>query len=230
MKFAQSLKAAVEKSGITQTELAKKLAVSRNYLSAILAGREKPPTIDRCEQIFEVLNLTKKESEALIKMAMIERSSKEMRPILERSFSGSVIPLTEDIKDYAKIPLLGKCPASAKAWVSDEVEGWHYFPKQLVRGRRLYLLKAHGDSMNRAGIDNGDLVIVDADAHPANGRIVVVCIDHEYTIKRFHRSGTSVTLSPDSYNQEHSPTIFDIDDYEIHLRGVVEAIHYKKLK
>jgi SOS-response transcriptional repressor LexA len=84
--------------------------------------------------------------------------------------------------------------------------------------------------MNKAGIDDGDLVIVDADAHPSNGQIVIIYIDHEYTMKRFYKNDEQITLMPDSQNPKHTPMMFDTKKCEIILRGVVEAVHWKKIK
>jgi len=230
--FSSYLKTLLDLYNKKPADLAKGLRVSGSYLTEIFRGRSKPFTMDRCEQAAVYLGLKADEKKKLISLALMERSPEEFRSILKRSFGQKqeIIQLSEDSQDYAKVPILGKCPASPKVWVADEIESWHYFPKQLVKGRRLYLLRAHGDSMNRAGIDDQDLVIVDAGKHPVNGNIVVVCIDHEYTMKRFYKSGDSVTLMPDSLNQHHSPITFDLDTCEMSLRGVVEAVHYKKLR
>lgn len=133
------------------------------------------------------------------------------------------------LKHYVRLPLLGTCPASQKSVVQDEVERWIEFPKELVRGRRLYLLRVRGDSMNRAGIDDADIVIVDADKEPVNGSIVVARIDSESTLKRFYRSEDRITLTPDSTNPKHQPETFTKKN-EVMLRGVVDFIWMKKVK
>lgn len=228
MTYGQFLKMMIENHDFTQTRLADELKLSRTYISGIISGTEKPPTAERCNQISKILSLTQKDSQQLFRLAMVERADEETRPIIEKSFSGSIIPFTEDPKDYAKVPLLGSCPASPKSWMADEIEGWHYFPKQVVKNRRLYLIRAKGDSMNKAGIDDGDLLVVEADREPENGSIVIFCIDHEYTVKKYHRSGTQFTLSPDSLNPKHQLTIYDSRKNEIMIRGVVDSIYMKK--
>ena len=130
---------------------------------------------------------------------------------------------------YVKVPLLGICPASDKKIVLDEVIEWEWLPREDVRGRRVYLLKVKGDSMNRAGIDDGDKILVDAEAQPDNGQVVVARIDGESTIKRFYRDGTTVTLSPDSTNPKHQPRMFTKQN-EIMLRGVVRSVWMKRVK
>ena len=132
-------------------------------------------------------------------------------------------------KGFTMIPILGSCPASPKSWVDDNVEEWEELPEKIVKGRRMYLVKAKGDSMNDAGIDDGDLILVDADAEPHNGSIVVICVDYEFTVKKFYKKDHTITLNPDSKNKDHQPMMFD-NTANIKLRGVVEAVYMKKLK
>jgi SOS-response transcriptional repressor LexA len=93
----------------------------------------------------------------------------------------------------------------------------------------MFIMKIHGDSMNRAGIDNGDMVIVDIEREPKNGNIVVARVDDECTIKRYYKTDHTITLSPDSRNPEHQPMIFTKSN-KIVIHGVVDSIYLKRLK
>jgi DNA polymerase V len=46
--------------------------------------------------------------------------------------------------------------------------------------------RVKGNSMKDAGIDNGDLMIVDKSLRPTEGKIVVCFVDGEFTVKRIH--------------------------------------------
>jgi len=61
--------------------------------------------------------------------------------------------------------------------------------------------------MNKAGINDGDLVLVRQQATASNGERVVALVDHEATIKHFHREGNIVVLRPNSTEQRHKPII-----------------------
>lgn len=130
---------------------------------------------------------------------------------------------------YIKVPLLGHCPASEKTVVNDEVLAWEYLPREIVCGQRVYLLKIKGDSMNRAGIDDGDRVVVCADQQPDNGDVTVVLVDGECTLKRWHRTGHTITLVPDSTNPKHQPQTFTKAN-DISVRGVVRAVWMKRVR
>jgi repressor LexA len=76
---------------------------------------------------------------------------------------------------------------------------------------RYYLLRVKGDSMNLAGINDGDLVLVRQQQEANEGDIVVALINGEATIKEFHKSGNSIILKPKSKNKTHKPIILTSD-------------------
>ncbi len=86
-----------------------------------------------------------------------------------------------------------------------------------------------GDGMNRAELDDGNLVLVDAETSPRNGDIVVARLNGRSTIRRFVRSDSAITLAPDSTNPVHKPLMLAHTD-EIPLRGIVEALYLKRLR
>lgn len=232
MKFSTFLRRMIEEHDYNSARLARELGVKPSYIWQVLAGTSKPPTPERIEKISEILSLSKSQREELRRLALLERTPAEARPHLVKALEKIGVPLDlpSDSDQWVRIPQFAHCPASPKQWTSDEVELWHQLPKTIVKGRRLYLIRAKGDSMNRAGIENGDLVLVDADEQPANGNIVVICVDHEFTMKRFYRNDGAITLTPDSTNTTHSPVTYDLKRCEVLLRGVVKKIYMKELK
>jgi DNA polymerase V len=58
-----------------------------------------------------------------------------------------------------------------------------------------FFLRAAGDSMNEAGIRDGDLLVADRSLQPASGCVVVVAVGGELTIKYFvQRDGRSLLV------------------------------------
>lgn len=47
-----------------------------------------------------------------------------------------------------------------------------------------YFVRAEGDSMLLAGINSGDLLVVDRAETPAHGDIVIAAVEGEFTVKR----------------------------------------------
>ena len=61
-----------------------------------------------------------------------------------------------------------------------------------------YFVRARGDSMTGAGIDDGDVLVVDRSATVTNGAIIIASIHGEFTVKRLDKQGTKVRLLPEN--------------------------------
>lgn len=46
-----------------------------------------------------------------------------------------------------------------------------------------YFVRVSGDSMSGAGISDGDLLVVDRSLTPADGDVVIACVDGDFTVK-----------------------------------------------
>lgn len=87
-------------------------------------------------------------------------------------------------------------------------------------GGQYYLVRADGDSMNQAGINSGDLVLVRMQNYADIGQKVVVCLSDGVTIKEYQRRGQYTVLVPRSDNPDNKPIVL-MDNAEI--QGVVVA-------
>ena len=68
-------------------------------------------------------------------------------------------------------------------------------PKSLFGEGEYYMLKACGDSMIDAGIDDGDMLVISRCSDASNGDIVVALVDgFENTLKRYHNENGVVRL------------------------------------
>ena len=93
----------------------------------------------------------------------------------------------------------------------------------MSEGAKYFVLRTRGDSMNKAGINDGDLVLCRKDYHPEVGNKVVALIGDDATIKEFHRENDCVILKPCSTNPEHKPLKFTSNE-EIKVQGVVVRV------
>lgn len=57
-----------------------------------------------------------------------------------------------------------------------------------------YFVRAEGDSMLGDGIHHGDLLVVDRSLEPLPGRVIVIALEGEPTVKRLERRGGGVWL------------------------------------
>ncbi len=89
-----------------------------------------------------------------------------------------------------------------------------------------FFLRAHGDSMIHASINDGDLLIVDRSYEPLHRRIVIAAVNGELTVKRIIKRKDRIFLAPE--NPDY-PEI-DISDQEcIHIWGVVTNVIHSLL-
>ena len=59
-----------------------------------------------------------------------------------------------------------------------------------------YFVKVEGDSMIDAGINNGDLLVVDRSLRPADGDVIIASIDGDFTVKTYRSDRDGIRLEP----------------------------------
>lgn len=119
------------------------------------------------------------------------------------------------------VPLVGAVACGMPLLAEENIEGMISVSQRLVRpGSRYFLLRAKGDSMDKAGIHDGDLVLVRQQQTANDGDVVVALIDDEATVKELHRGSHAVVLKPRSTNRKHQPIILTKD---FRVQGVVTA-------
>lgn len=76
--------------------------------------------------------------------------------------------------------------------------------KELVRNpNSTFYGRVKGESMKDAGINDGDLLIIDKSLEPTNGKIAVCFIDGEFTVKRIKIEKNFCWLMPE--NKDFQP-------------------------
>jgi repressor LexA len=116
-------------------------------------------------------------------------------------------------KGLVRVPVLGNIQAGSPHYAEEYVEDWVNLPQTLVKGRRdVFLLKVRGDSMVKAGIFEGDLVIVKPAREAKNNDIVVALLHDEATVKRFVQIKNRAYLKAE--NPDY-PNIYPKEDWMI---------------
>ena len=87
-----------------------------------------------------------------------------------------------------------------------------------------FCVKAIGESMKDAGIQSGDIMIVDRSLEPENRSIVLAVIDGEFTVKRVNVHDKELYLMPE--NDTFTP-IKITEEMDFQIWGVVTFIIHK---
>lgn len=120
------------------------------------------------------------------------------------------------------VPLVGTIPCGSPVVAEENIEAIFKVTVNLARPpHRYFLLRATGNSMNKKGIKDGNLVLVRPQAMAQNGDVVVALVDGEVTVKEYLRSEGVILLVPHSTNREHRPIVLTEDSK---IQGVVVCV------
>jgi DNA polymerase V len=98
-----------------------------------------------------------------------------------------------------RLPLIGgRVEAGFPSPADDFIERSLDLNEQLIANPiATFFMRASGHSMTGAGINDGDLLIVDRSITPSHGNIVIAVIDGGLTVKRLTKLGTRASLTPE---------------------------------
>lgn len=85
-----------------------------------------------------------------------------------------------------RVPVLGTIACGIPKFAEENIEEYVRLPVALFGKGNFFILRAYGDSMIEAGIDNGDLVLIRQQNYADEGQIVVALMEDESTLKRFY--------------------------------------------
>jgi DNA polymerase V len=141
-------------------------------------------------------------------------------PIITPINTATVIKIR---KSGTKLPLLlSRVSAGFPSPADDYLEDKISFDEMLIKNRpATYLMKVSGNSMTGAGIYSGDLLVVDRSLKPVHNKIIVACVEGEFTIKRFSYINGKVILKAE--NKNYSDIEIKAEE-EFSIFGVVTAI------
>ncbi len=109
--------------------------------------------------------------------------------------------------DVVSMPLYGRIAAGTPIEALRDPDNYVDVPASMLSGGEHFALEVAGDSMEDAGILDGDTAILRRCDTAENGAIIVALIDEEEaTLKRLRRKGDSVALEP--ANQSYETRIF----------------------
>jgi repressor LexA len=122
-------------------------------------------------------------------------------------------------------PLLGRIAAGRGLEATASEEPYSLAAELLASrsGRRRFLLEARGDSMTGAGIDEGDLLVVEENPSPPDGSVVAALVSGEQdeaTVKVLRRRGDLIRL--EARNGAHEDIVVPAD--RVVVQGTVEWV------
>lgn len=132
--------------------------------------------------------------------------------------------LLPDFENTNELPFIsGGIKAGFPSPAADFDESKISLDNILVKNREAtFYAKASGTSMIGAGIDDGDILVIDRSIEPQNNKIAVCLIDGEFTVKRISIEKNCIYLIPENknyqpikVNEENELIIWGIVSYTI---------------
>ena len=135
-------------------------------------------------------------------------------------------PSAAVISDMQSIPLYGRIAAGSPIEAIRDENGSVELPPSMLGSGDHYALEVDGDSMIKAGINDGDTVIIKKADTVRDGDIVVALVDgEEVTLKRLERRNGQVILIPE--NDDYEEQVYAPEQVQIQgkLASLMRTYH-----
>lgn len=152
----------------------------------------------------------------LVKIGLLRKEGRILRVVDMGVDQKSESIITVDV------PLVGSVACGSPILAEENIETYIPVSTEFARkGSDYFLLRARGDSMDLADINDGNILLIRKQDTAVDGEMVVALIDEEATVKFFERTAHAVILRPKSTNQEHKPIILTNN---CRIQGVVVSV------
>jgi repressor LexA len=170
-----------------------------DFIAAYINNHAYPPTIREVADFFSIsIKGASDHLTALRKKGLLKQGDKKYRT-MELVKAGN-----DEGEDFTEIPILGTVAAGRPILALENMDGSIKMHRALLRNSAKYFaLKVRGDSMEGAGIMDGDMAVIEHQNTVHNGEIAVVMLDDAVTLKTFYRESARVRLQPE--NSKYSP-------------------------
>ena len=144
--------------------------------------------------------------ESLERKGLITRASYEARGIKLREMEPYEL-------EQVQIPVMASAGCdNVSVFAQQTFDEYMCIPKDSLNGKRadnVVVIKAVGDSMVDAGIEQGDHVLVEVTEAVSEGDLVVAIIDSFAVIKKLEKANNAFILKPVSSDSQYKPIILN---------------------
>ena len=171
-----------------------------------LQYRQSPSTTKIAEAVGIARGTAYKYLVEMSERNMIEYDGQEISTEVTRKYN----------KEQTQTPIVGSVPCGSPQYEEENIEEYVSLPTAIFGKGDFFILRASGQSMIGAGIDDGDLVVVRKQVEANEGDIVVALVDNQHTLKRYYRDNANkkIILHPEN------KTMKDIIVDDCYIQGV----------
>lgn len=145
---------------------------------------------------------------------LVEMADRQMIDYNGREISTAVTRKCSN--EHTQIPIIGSIPCGSPDYEEENIEEYVSLPTAIFGRGDFFILRASGQSMVEAGIDDGDLVVVRKQQNANEGDIVVALVENQNTLKRYYRDDEKRKIILHPENRRMKDIIVD----ECYIQGV----------
>lgn len=202
--IAENIRRLMNSRGWTQIKLSEVSGISKSTLSDYL----------NCKTLINPGNVEKLSNAFNVPKSEIDPSFKTNNFITE-SYEPYIVT------EFVKVPIVGSISCGNGVIAYEDIEGYEDTPKSWLNGGEYFYLRAKGDSMINARINDGDLLLIRKQDDVDNGQIAAVLIDGEAILKRVYKTnGTTILYSE---NSKYPPISID-DNSDVRIIGRLKKV------
>lgn len=100
--------------------------------------------------------------------------------------------------DLIAVPIIERVRAGEPILAIDNIIGYFPLPSEATRNSECFMFRVQGESMIKAGIYEGDLILVRSQRNADNGDIVVTLLGDSVSVMSYHKEREFVRLQPEN--------------------------------
>ncbi len=116
---------------------------------------------------------------------------------MNRSRAIEIVGQVED-DELVTVPILGNVAAGVPLFAEENLDGDVRLPASMLKKGKHFALRVKGDSMQDAGILDGDVAVFVQQSVADNGSVVVAMVNEAVTLKRFFKEKNRVKLKAEN--------------------------------
>lgn len=201
MSLKDTIKSLCKSNGISMNKLESELGFAKGYISKL---EKSTPNSAKLQKIADYFGVT------------LDYLMGSKNPISD--LPAGAIPV--DISAFVNVPILGCVRCGEPMFADSNIEGYQPTPSaDILTGYEYFYLRAKGDSMINAGINEGDLLLIRKQDDVDSGDIGIINVNgDEETLKRIIKKDGAVILQPE--NPKYDTKIYMGKELDaVHIQG-----------
>lgn len=190
-EISENIKRLLKKKDWTQLKLSEESGISKSTLSDYI----------NCKTLINPGNVEKLSIAFDVPKSEIDPSFKRSDLMREQEADYSL--------HFSPLPVYGKIACGSGVLADENIEGYEEVPKNWIKGGDHFFLRAKGDSMTNARIEDGDLLLIRKQDTFENGEIIALIVDDDAVLKRVYRTDGAIILQ--SENSKYPPRFIGPD-------------------